>query len=94
MAILTMFEIHGDPDELFATESEKIAAIAEPIAAENGRISNTIVKADFGLLIVNQWENVEGMETVAAAVRPQAIEAGLPAPQNWRQYEVLGHRTP
>jgi hypothetical protein len=92
MSILTMFEVHGDPDELFALESEKVAPIAEPIAAENGRISNTVVKADFGILIVNHWENAEGMEAVAAAVRPRATEAGLPAPQNWREYEVLGYR--
>ncbi len=92
MSILTTFEVHGDSDELFAVESEKVAPFAEPIAAENGRISNTVVKADFGILIVNHWENAEGMEAVAAAVRPKAIEAGLPAPQNWRQYEVLSHR--
>ena len=45
-------------------------------------------------MIVNVWESEEGMEKVAAAVRPKAEEAGLPTPQNWRKYEVVHHRTP
>jgi hypothetical protein len=94
MSILTIFEIHGDPNELFALEEEKIAPIVQPLAAENGAISNTVLKTDDGLMIVNHWENEEGMENVSAAVRPQALDAGLPAPTNWRQYEVLVHRHP
>jgi len=94
MSILTMFEIHGDPDELFALEEEKIAPIVAPLAAENGAISNTVVKTEEGLMVVNHWQHAEGMEKVSAEVRPQAAAAGLPEPTNWRQYEVLMHRTP
>lgn len=92
MSILTIFELQGDPDQLLALQEEKIAPIVVPLATENGGISNTVVKTDDGLMIVNHWENEEGMEKVAAEVRPQALEAGLPAPTNWRQYEVLVHR--
>jgi hypothetical protein len=94
MSILTMFELHGDPDELFALQEEKIVPIVEPLAAQNGGISSIVVKVDNGLLVVNHWENEEGMEKVAAEVRPQATAAGMPEPANWRQYEVLAHRTP
>jgi hypothetical protein len=94
MAILTMFEIHGDPDELTAKMDQKIEPTARRAAAENGGISSTVVRIDEGILIVNHWENVEGMEEVSAEVGPIARDAGLGAPQNWRQFEVLRHRRP
>ncbi len=87
-------EIHGDPDELETQHREIIDPIAGPLAEENGNLSNAVVKTDYGLMIVNVWETEEGMEKVAAAVRPKAEEAGLSAPQNWRKYEVVNHRTP
>jgi hypothetical protein len=92
VAILTTFEIHGDVDELAAQHRDVIDPIAQPIAEENGNTSHTVVKTDKGIMIVNLWENEEGMEKTAAAVRPKAEEAGLPAPQNWCKYEVLRHR--
>ncbi len=94
MSILTMFELHGDPEQLFALQEEKLAQIVAPLAAENGGISNTVVKTDDGLMVVNHWEHEEGMEKVSAEVRPKALEMGMPAPENWRQYEVLAHRKP
>jgi hypothetical protein len=94
MSILTMFEIRGDSDELLALQEEKIEPIVRPLASENGAISSTIVRTDDGLMVVNHWENEEGMERVAAEVRPQAVAAGLPEPTNWRSYEVLAVRTP
>jgi hypothetical protein len=94
MAILTTMEIHGDVDELTALHRDVIEPIAGPLAAENGNLSHSVVSTDDGLMIVNVWETEEGMEKVAAAVRPKAEEAGLPAPQNWRKYEVLHHHTP
>jgi len=88
-----MFEVHGDPEELVALEREKIAPVARPLAEENGSISNTIVKTDKGIMIVNLWENEEGMEKVAAEVRPHTTEAGLSGPVNWQKFEVVAHRT-
>jgi hypothetical protein len=93
MAILTMFEIHGDPDELIAVERDTIAPIARPLAKENGSISNTIVKTDTGIMVINLWENEAGMEKVAAEVRPHTAEAGLSGPVNWKKFEVVEHRT-
>lgn len=94
MSILTMFELHGDPDELFALQEEKVEPIVRPVATENGAISSITVRTDDGLMVVNHWENEEGMERVSAKVRPQVEEMGMPAPANWRQYEVLAVRTP
>jgi hypothetical protein len=94
MSILTIFELRGDPDELFAAQEEKVEPIVRPLAAENGAISSTIVRTDDGLMVVNHWETMEGMEKVSAEVRPQVEAIGLPAPTNWRSYEVLAVRTP
>jgi hypothetical protein len=94
MSILTIFEVHGDSDELFAMHQETIVPLAETTATENGAISSTVVKTDDGLMIVNHWENREGMEKTSAEIRPKAAAAGLPEPTNWRDYEVLDHRHP
>lgn len=91
MAILTTMEIHGNVDELVAQHREIVDPIAQPLAEENGNISHLVVKTENGIMIVNIWETEEGMEKVAAAVKPKAQEAGLPAPQNWQMYEVLHH---
>jgi hypothetical protein len=94
MSILTTFDILGDPDELVALQDEKADSLIRPLAEKNGGISSLVVKTENGIMVVNHWENQEGMERVAAEVRPQMEAAGMPTPQNWRQYEVLRHRTP
>jgi hypothetical protein len=93
MAILTMFEVHGDPDEILATQEAKIVPEARRRAADNGGISQTVVKTEDGVMIVSLWENEEGMRKVSEQIRPVAQEAGLEQ-VGWRQYEVLRHRTP
>jgi hypothetical protein len=94
MSILTIFELHGDPDELFAAQEEKVEPIVRPLATANGAISSTIVRTEEGLMVVNHWDTMEGMEKVSAEVRPQVEALGLPVPTNWRSYEVLAVRTP
>jgi len=93
MAILTMFEVHGDPDEIVAIQDEKIAPRGMELAPQTGGISNTIVKTDDGVMIVNLWESAEGMEKFASEIRPIAQEAGLEQ-VNYQMFEVLRHRTP
>jgi hypothetical protein len=93
MAILTMFEVHGDPDEILAGQEEKISPTARPLFAENGGISQTVVRTDDGIMMVNVWENEDGMRKVAEQVRPLADDLGFEQ-VGWRQYEVLRHRTP
>jgi hypothetical protein len=92
MAILTMFEVHGDPEEILATQEEKIVPEARRLAAENGGIWQTVVKTENGVMMVNLWESEEGMRRVAEQIGSVAQEAGLDQ-VGWRQYEVLRHRT-
>ena len=93
MAILTMFEVHGDPDEIFAKQQEAVMPRARELAPEHGGISNTIVKTEDGVMIVNVWESEEGMEKFAAEIRPLAQEANIGEQVNYRKFDVLGQWT-
>jgi hypothetical protein len=93
MAILTTFEVPGDPDEILAIQEEKVLPKAPELAAQNGGISNTVVQTDDGNMVVNLWESEEGIRKVADEVSPVAQEAGLEQ-DGWRHHEVLRHRTP
>ena len=94
MSILTMFEIHGDPDELLSTMDSAVSdSEMEEAARGHGGISNTVVKTDKGILIVNHWESEEGMEAMAAEMRPKVEGTGVGPQVDWRMYEVLRHRT-
>ena len=92
MAILTRFEVHGDADEILATQEEKILPEARRLAAQNGGVFQVVARTDDGVLMVNLWENEEGMRRVAEQIAPIAQEAGLQQ-VGWEQYEVLAHRT-
>jgi hypothetical protein len=94
LAILTMFRIRGDPDELLAVKKEKIDPIVDPLAIANGAISHTVAKTGDGLLIVNVWEGVDGMQKVADEAGPQIRELGVVEQQDWQQFEVVQRRTP
>jgi hypothetical protein len=49
MAILTMFEIHGDPDELLSQmESAVPADEVQQMAGQHGGISNSVVRPTRG----------------------------------------------
>jgi len=91
MSIVTIFEIPGDTDEILALQDEKIESVIRPVAEKNGGIAHLALKTDTGVMVINHWENEEGMEQSAQEVRPQMEEAGLPAPENWRSYEVARH---
>ena len=94
MAILTMFEVHGDPEEIAAKQDEAIRPRAMELAPQTGGISNTVVKTDEGVMIVNLWESEEGMQKFAAEIRPLAEEAGLGSQVNYQKFEVLRHNVP
>jgi len=92
MAILTMFEVHGDPEAIVATEDAMIVPQARRLALENGGISQTVVKTEHGVMMVHLWESEQGMRRVSEQIQPRAEAAGLEA-VGWRQYEVLRHLT-
>ena len=90
---MTMFEVHGDPEEILA-QMDALESEAERLAAENGGISSTVLRTDEGLMLVNHWETEEGMEAMAAAMRPKVEATGVGPQVGWRMYEVLRHRVP
>ena len=92
MAVLSIFKIQGDPDELFAIQEEKIAPAAREYAAANGGIAHFTARTDDGLLIVNAWESPEAASGAGEAIMPIAREAGI-TPTDYQQYELLRHET-
>ncbi len=94
MPILTTFKILGDPDELIKEKQEKVDPITRDVAPANGGMEHLVARTDDGLLIINVWENEEGMEKTSAAVMEKAEELGLKKPTDWHQYELLQRETP
>jgi len=94
VAIVTTFKIQGDPDELLREKQEKVDPITRDVATANGGIERLVARADDGLLIINVWENEEGMEKTSAAVMEKAEELGIKRPTDWQQYELLQRETP
>jgi hypothetical protein len=89
-----MFEVHGDPDELMnMMESAVPSDEVQQMASQHGGLSNTIVRTDKGIMVVNHWESEEGMEAMAAEMRPKVEGSGVGPQVDWRMYEVLRHRT-
>jgi hypothetical protein len=94
MAILTVFEIHGDADEIMRVMGQIFSPESDSLAKEHGAISNTVARTEDGVLVVNHWENEEGMEAFGAIMRPKAEATGVGQQVGWRMYEVLQHRVP
>ena len=93
MAVLSIFKILGDPDELLAIEDEKVAPAAREYAAANGGISHVTAKTEDGLLVVNLWESAEAAAGAGQAIGPIARDAGLQQ-ADYKQYEVARYETP
>ena len=90
MAVLTMFRIKGDPDDLLRTKQEKLDPKIGPIAKENGQIEHFVCREDDGLLVVNLWEDLEGNERTAEQAQQVIGEAGLDRrPEGWQHWEVV-----
>lgn len=94
MAILTMFEVHGDTDQLVARMKGLFDAEADKLAGEHGGISNTVVGTEEGVMVVNRWVSEEGMEAFAAVMRPKAEADQIGEQTGWRKFEILIDRTP
>jgi hypothetical protein len=56
MAMLSMFKVSGDPDELFAIQRSYADQTSE-VEAANGVISSTVVRTDTGLMFVHVWRS-------------------------------------
>ncbi|MDP9231833.1 MAG: hypothetical protein M3O73_03595 [Actinomycetota bacterium] len=94
VAVVSMMEFSGDPEELQAQMSN-VEEVASRKAAEYGGISSTVVRTDDGIMIINMWSDAEGRHKMAEdpEIRQAIQGAGMPAPSA-RGYEVLEHRTP
>jgi hypothetical protein len=94
VAVVSMMEFSGDPDELKAQMSN-VDEVASRKAAEYGGVSSTVVRTDDGIMVINMWSDAEGRHKMAEdpEMRQAIQDAGLPAPAA-KGYEVLQHRTP
>jgi hypothetical protein len=94
VAVVSMLEFSGDPEELKAQMSN-VEEVASRKAAEYGGISSTVVRTDNGIMIINMWSDAEGRHKMAEdpEVRQAIQDAGMPPPAA-TGYEVLEHRTP
>ena len=94
VAVVSMMEFSGDPEEL-QTQMSNVEEVASRKAAEYGGISSTVVRTDDGIMIINMWSDAEGRHKMAEdpEIRQAIQDAGMPAPSA-KGYEVLEHRTP
>ena len=94
VAVVSMMEFSGDPEELKAQMSS-VEEVATRKAAEYGGVSSTVVRTDDGIMIINMWSDAEGRHKMAEdpEMRQAIQDAGMPAPSA-KGYEVLEHRTP
>ena len=94
VAVVSMMEFSGDPEELMAQMSN-VEEVASRKAAEYGGVSSTVVRTDDGIMIINMWSDAEGRHKMAEdpEMRQAIQDAGMPAPSA-KGYEVLEHRTP
>jgi hypothetical protein len=94
VAVVSMMEFSGDPNELKAQMSN-VEEVASRKAAEYGGISSTVVRTDDGIMVINMWSDAEGRHKMAEdpEVRQAIQDAGMPPPSA-KGYEVLEHRTP
>ena len=81
MQVLSIMKMQGDPDEIL-TKMQDVEDVAARKAPEYGAISNTVVKTDDGIMIINLWGDEEGRHKLAA---DPEIQAALPAPRGCPQ---------
>lgn len=92
MAILTSFRIPGDPHDLLARSSKGDPQKLGRVAPQNGNLARVIVDEGDGLRFFDLWETEDGMRRAADRTRPVARAQGLPAAQEWRQWDVVHHQ--
>lgn len=92
MAVVSIMELQGDADEVFA-KMESTRELADRKAREYGGIASIIARTDDGAMIINLWETEEGRHKMAddPEMRAQMEETGFTP--NFKAYEVLSYRT-
>jgi hypothetical protein len=92
MQVLSIMEMKGDPDEILANMKE-VEDVAARKAPGYGAISNTVVKTDDGIMIINHWGDEEGRHKLADDPEIQAALQKIEMRPDFRAYEVMRYRT-
>ena len=91
-------KLKGDPDELLKWKTEQMDPYMRPKAIKHGGISQTVVKSDDGIMMINFWSTEEGRHTMGDEVMNDAeFDRILQGSGGERQaptgYEVIQHLT-
>jgi hypothetical protein len=92
MQVVSMMSMQGDADEL-ASKMEKLRAVAERVAPKYGAISNTLLRTDDGIMIVNHWADEDGRHKMAEDPEIRAAMGEIGITPSFTAYEVMEHRT-
>jgi hypothetical protein len=91
MQVLSIMKMQGDPNEILANMKE-VEDIASRKAPEYGGISNTVVKTDDGIMIINLWGDEEGRHKLAADPEIKAALQKIDMRPDFKAYEVMRYR--
>ena len=91
MQLLSIMKMQGDPDEILAKMLE-VEDVAGRKAPGYGGISNTVVKTDDGLMIINLWADEEGRHKLGNDPEMQAALQKIDLTPDFTAYEVIRHR--
>jgi hypothetical protein len=92
MQVLSIMKMQGDPDEIL-TNMQEVEDVAARKAPEYGAISNTVVKTDDGIMIINLWGDEEGRHKLAADPEIQAALQKIDMRPDFKAYDELRYRT-
>ena len=92
MQVLSIMKMQGDPDEILANMQE-VEDVAARKAPGYGAISNTVVKTDDGIMIINLWGDEEGRHKLAADPEIQAALQKIDMRPDFKAYDVLRYRS-
>jgi hypothetical protein len=92
MQVLSIMKMQGDPDEILA-KMQEVEDVAGRKAPGYGGISNTVVKTDDGIMIVNLWGDEEGRHKLGTDPEMQAALQKIELRPDFEAHEVIRHRT-
>ena len=83
MPVLVLVKFGGDPDELVASLHQHIDPVMVRLAPENGARWHSLARTEGGVLVVDVWDDAEGMQRVVSMPEVQEAlgRAELPEPQ-------------
>lgn len=91
MAVLSIMEVEGDPEEMMGRMSE-MRELAERKAGEYGGIAQIVARTDKGAMIINLWENEEGRHKMADDPEMREAMGKTGFTPNFTAHEVLTYR--